>query len=80
MVLGKIGIPDKDTTVFFLVPFMKVCMCSCKGDLKEKYRSNFFSFGIPNKDKTKFILQIKIGVADKDSKELVYVMRIGILD
>ena len=39
-----------------------------------------FSFGIRNKDKTKFTLQIKIGVADKDWNELVYLMRIGVLD
>ena len=44
------------------------------------YQSNFFSFGIPNKDKTKFKLKLKIGVADKDWNELVYLMRIGILD
>ena len=44
------------------------------------YQSNFFSFGIPNKDKTKFTLQIKVGVADKDLNELVYLMRIGVHD
>ena len=54
--------------------------CSRKGLAFLYHRSNFFSFGIPNKDKTKFTLQIKVGVADKDLNELVYLMRIGVHD
>ena len=83
MVLGKIGIIDKNWNELIFpvgIGILDKDWYSLTGLVFLYYQSNFFSFGIPNKDKTKFKLQIKIGVADKDWNELVYLMRIGILD